>query len=85
MTLQRKNVATPFVLMNCYAALLLGGQMLMTWDDQRSSLLLPAETVGHVAVILRLGPLHLNKYLLWTMLGMATSFGQHPLGLVWLA
>jgi len=69
MTLQRKNLASPFLLGNCYGALLLGGIIVGIIDDQYSQILWPAVTVGNVAILLRLGPLHVNKYVVWTMLG----------------
>ena len=55
--------------MNCYLALVLGGIIVGIIDDPYSQICLPAVTMGNVAILLRLRPLNVNKYMVWTMLG----------------
>ena len=68
MTLRRKNVASHEVLTATYGVLLLIGLLVAVLDDDYNDCMLPAGTYGNIAVIMRMGPLHLNKYALWTVL-----------------
>lgn len=65
MTLRRKNVASHEVLTAAYGVLLLLGRYMAVKD-----MMLPCWALANVGVILRMGPLHLDKYVLWTGLGI---------------
>jgi len=77
MTLRRKNVASHEVLTSCYGALLLAGLLIAVIDDDYNDCMLPAGTYGNIAVLLRMGPLHLDKYLLWTILFASVCAIRH--------
>lgn len=66
MTLRRKNVASHFILTSLYGIMLIGAFWINVYDDQSVELLIPVCTFGQLGVILRMGPLRLNKYILWT-------------------
>lgn len=68
MTLRRKNVASHEFLTATYGALLMLGLVVAVLDDDYNDCMLPAGTYGNIAVLLRMGPLHVNKYALWTIL-----------------
>ncbi|CAB9519807.1 expressed unknown protein [Seminavis robusta] len=71
MTLRRKNVASHEVLTAGYGLLLVIGFWIGVMEDDYTELMYPVGTIGSMAVILRMGPLHLNKYILWTVLWLA--------------
>lgn len=70
MTLRRKNVASHEVLTAGYGVMLIIGLWIAVLEDDYNDMMLPTGTVGSVAVILRMGPLHMNKYVMWTLLGV---------------
>lgn len=71
MTLRRKNVASHAVLIGAYGLLLVFGFVVIGMDDAYSKRVGIPVTFGAVATILRMGPLQVNKYVLWTGLGLA--------------
>lgn len=71
MTLRRKNVASHAVLVGIYVLLLLFAFVVVGMDDGHTHRVAAPATFGGAATILRLGPLHVNKYLMWTGLGLA--------------
>lgn len=70
MTLRRKNVASHHVLVGCYSIMLLIAFVAISLDDQYTFRTGVAGTFGGLAIILRMGPLHVNKYVLWSGLGL---------------
>lgn len=74
LTMRRKNVAPQSVLTACYTLLLVGGFCAMIVDTYQSYSTLVGATFGSVAAILRLGPLHVNKYVLWLGLGLVVHY-----------
>ncbi|CAB9521697.1 expressed unknown protein [Seminavis robusta] len=68
MTLNRKNVAPQGVLVGIYGFMLVGGFAVISYDDSFSHRTGVGGTVGGIAAILRMGPLRVNKYILWTAL-----------------
>lgn len=80
MTLRRKNVASHEVLTAIYGALLLAGLLIAVVDGDYNDCLLAGGTFGSIAVLLRMGPLHLNKYVLWTMLFCIICAVRHYTG-----
>jgi hypothetical protein len=68
MTLRRKNVASHEVLTAAYGLLLVLGFWVGVMEEDFSDEIYPAGTIGSLAVILRMGPLHVNKYVLWAAL-----------------
>lgn len=71
MTLRRKNVAPQLVLTGIYTFMLVLVIAAVGLDDLNIDQLLVAATFAGVAAVLRLGPLHLNKYVLWVGLSLA--------------
>jgi hypothetical protein len=71
MTLRRKNVASHEVLTAAYGLLLVLGFWVGVMEEDYSEEIYPAGTIGSLAVILRMGPLHVNKYVLWTVLWLS--------------
>ena len=80
MTLRRKNVASHEVLTATYGVLLLLGLLVAVLDDDYNDCMLPAGTYGNIAVLFRMGPLHLNKYALWTMLFLSLQLIRSSTG-----
>jgi hypothetical protein len=74
LTLRRKNVASNLIVGVLYGGFLLSGLIVLFLDDYYEHEFLVTGTIGHIAIILRLGPLHLNKYLLWTSLGLGLHY-----------
>ena len=74
MTLRRKNVASHEVLTGAYGLLLIGAFWIGAADDDYNDMMLVSGTYGSLATILRMGPLHMNKYALWTLLGASLWF-----------
>ncbi|CAB9501655.1 expressed unknown protein [Seminavis robusta] len=70
MTLQRRNVASQPVLTTVYGAMLVFAFWVIVYEDLEAEKALVPATFGAVAVILRMGPWHINKYLLWILLGL---------------
>jgi hypothetical protein len=74
LTLRRKNLTSNLWVGVLYGFFLVSGVVVSLVDDQYSQELFMTGTIGHLAIILRLGPLHLNKYLLWTSLGLGLHY-----------
>lgn len=74
LTLRRKNVGSNVIIGALYAIMLFTGQTVGLYDDRYGQELFMTGTVGHFAIILRLGPLHLNKYIMWTSLGLGVHY-----------
>ena len=74
MTLRRKQVASSVVLMTIYGITLIVGFGAIALFDSFSTASSRRGVVGacfgSMACILRMGPLHLNKYVMWTILGL---------------
>jgi hypothetical protein len=78
MTLQRKNVASPRFMICLYGLLLAMGGIVGHYDDfYYAHTVLVSQTFGNVAALFRMGPLHVNKYLLWTVLGIVSWILRH--------
>lgn len=77
MTLRRKNVASHEVLTAGYGVMLIIALWISVAEDDYTDIMLPVGTIGSVAVILRMGPLHVNKYVLWTGLGLGLQAIRH--------
>jgi hypothetical protein len=69
MTLRRKNIGNQSILVSIYGFLLAAGLLLGVYDDFHVGMNLVVGTIGNVAAMLRMGPLGLNKYILWMSLG----------------
>ena len=74
MTLRRKNVAGHYFLISCYSVMLIMSVCAITYDDQQYFRTSVGGAFGGVAALLRMGPLRVNKYLLWTGLYLGWSY-----------
>lgn len=74
LTLRRKNLTSNLWVGVLYGFFLLSGVAVSLIDDQYSQELFVTGTIGHLAVILRLGPLHLDKYVMWSSLGLGLYY-----------
>ena len=74
MTLRRKQVASAVVLMSIYGITLVAGFGAIALFDSFSTASARRGVVGAcfgtMGCILRMGPLHMNKYVMWTLLGL---------------
>ncbi|CAB9496406.1 expressed unknown protein [Seminavis robusta] len=74
MTLSRKNLGAQGLLVTIYGLFLASGLLLGLWDDYHQpnvNVIWVVSTIGNVAAWLRMGPLQMNKYILWASLGLA--------------
>lgn len=76
MTLQRKNLASPRALIGINAVILVMGFSVGCFELVRARALCLVGTVANGAAVLRMGPLQMNKYLLWMGMGAILHWGR---------